>query len=110
MKSITTILAVFILFMTVTSAMPMRMSVSKVSCKKSCCEIKKEKHSQKSNTDNCCKGICNPFMSCCGFCALITSLNLDFSPILFSQNEFYDFADKLFVIYLPSAWNPPQVV
>lgn len=111
MKSITTILAVFILFMTITSAMPVRNeSVSKDSCQKSCCDTKKENHTGKSNTNSCCKSMCNPFMSCCGFCSLTTYLTFDFSTVLLSQNKFYDFADKLFVIYLSSAWNPPQMV
>ena len=49
-------------------------------------------------------------MSCCGFCVLMTNLNIDYAAILLSQDKFFDFDVKLFVIYISAAWHPPQMV
>ena len=110
MKFLTTILCVFILFMTITAAMPVRVSVNEVSCNKSCCATQKDHQTEQSGTNSCCKSLCNPFMSCCGFCALMTNLNIGYAAILLSQDKFFDLEVKLFVIYISAAWHPPQMV
>ncbi len=84
MKTLAKILCVMILLM---SAMPTLQHVltsnnEVSSCKMSCC--KKAKHEAKT-TQNC-KGTCtNPFMSCCGFCTLISTEKYNFLNIFFTN-------------------------
>lgn len=85
-------------------------SLHKSLSEKSCCSKKQHKTSKETTSKSCCKGQCNPFMSCCGFCSLVSEVKIELLGDIVQERNFSTKADKLFVRYLSSAWHPPQLV
>jgi len=115
MKSLTFILAIFILFLVVKPGMDLLSSQAVkelTSCGGQCAPTSDNDNSEDQNQDNDCGGkVCNPFQVC-GSCVLVyLSLSFDYipKPTTFSDKGFtYQF---VFTSQFASDfWQPPKIV
>ena len=111
MKFTSSILAIYIFLLAVVSAQgSIAAKADKESHKKSCCSSMQNKHERDFPAEKhkgCCKGICNPFMACCGF----TLMNKYFSIGAFSGTDkrFPVLNDKILSDFSSDTWHPPKI-
>ena len=106
MKQLAIIFSVLMLLLSVISVTPVS-GIEQTGMKKHrCCKSKSSKSD--NSTKSCCKGICNPFMPCCGFYHQdkVVEIKPQFEYIeklsFFSKNENHDFE------FCSQNWHPPQ--
>jgi hypothetical protein len=108
MKLVSLILSIHVLFLTISPAMASSCFFLNNNCTKSCCSINKENntHLQK----NCCKnGICNPFMICCNYSALIVYIKKVMLYSTYLKKQYNLKREMITFAYTADTWHPPEI-
>ena len=110
MRSIASILSIYVLFLTVAPALPLMFASQEAHCGMSCCAAKEsaEKSSPFSKQKNC-KDACNPFMRCCNCHAMIKQPQMLSAPVTYLDRAFTSLKQTPGSAFQSDSWHPPKI-
>ena len=105
---LTYILSFMIALMSLTSVYSIDNHVGKFESKShSCCN---SKHKKASLPRNCCNGICNPFMACCGFYHQVSRIEFESENVFLEKLSFHHEDENCLTEFVSQSWHPPKMI